>query len=653
MKLYIPFRYKLTAIFTMIIVALLYAIFNVVQSDIESKFRVLIEQQLTQAKGYVSQRMDDRYELLFNDATAIINDKLIRDIITDKTMSRLTRNDIVASEVLPKFTNLTVLAITDTEGILVAEQKQDSAVVNALISSEWYEYSLDGEAVAGYVLHDKTFYQGIAMPVFLGDEMIGIVMAGRPLLQQDISDIKQISHIDISVIDQRKRVISTVFSGLSEASVLLTEFDQWLTQVQAENFIADKTLQVNLGQERFLMRYTLDETVFVPPYIIVSSLDESVGFVNQIRQNMLALGSFGLFIAVAISFIFAVGVSTPIRRLSVATTQVAKENFAHRVDISSSDEFAKLGGSFNQMIAGLGEKQKIRSAFDKSVSKEVADHMLDQGVELGGTKQYATILFADIRGFTALSESLDEKSLINLLNDYFTQVNGCIIEQQGVIDKFIGDAVMALFGTPIANEQSAYCGLLAARQMLDTVVEFNQQSQATYGCEIKIGIGLNSGELIAGLVGAADRLNYTVLGNQVNVASRIEGLCKYYGAALILSESTVADIKDCAEQWQQPLAFRQLDCVQVKGSSRGLKVYQPFFTPSEDELGYIERYELALSYLFANQPTQAHQVLNELVVQWPEDVPTVNLFKSCQQYLAQPASYAEDYSSGVRILTEK
>jgi adenylate cyclase len=653
MKLFISFRYKLTAVFALIIVALLVAIFNVVQSDIETQFRVLIEEQLTQAKGYVSQRMDDRYELLYNDATAIASDKLIRDIITDQTLSSLTRNDIVSAEVLPKFTNLDVLAVTDSEGHLLAEQKQNSAVIDALISSEWYEFSLDGEAVAGFVYHQQNFYQGIALPVFLGEQMIGIVLAGRALNQQDISQIKQISHIDISVINDRQRVITTLFSGLSETQSLLAAFDDWLIGVEEQQFMVDKTLEIMLGNERFLLRYTVDETRFVPPYIIARSLDESVGFVVLIRQNMQALGSLGLFIAILVSFAFAVGVSSPIKRLSVATSEVADENFDYRVNISSNDEFALLGESFNQMITDLAEKQKIRSAFDKSVSKEVADHMLQQGAELGGSKKYATILFVDIRGFTSLSEALDEKSLINLLNEYFTQINDCIIAHQGVIDKFIGDAVMALFGIPIANEHSAYSGLLAARNMLDTLVEFNQHSALTYGCEINIGIGLNSGEVVAGMVGSADRLNYTVLGDQVNIASRIEGLCKQYEVMLILSESTVNDILDCKAQWKEPLYFRLLDCVQVKGRSGGSKIYQPFFAGDEALLDYIEAYQQALQKLFSSELDEAYQLFSDLADRWPQDMPTAKQLAACAVYLENPTIYARDYCDGVRILTEK
>ena len=142
---------------------------------------------------------------------------------------------------------------------------------------------------------------------------------------------------------------------------------------------------------------------------------------------------------------------------------MAEENFTHKVAISSRDEFAQLGDSFNQMISDLAEKQQIRSAFDKSVSKEVADHMLAQGAQLGGSKEFATVLFADIRGFTTLAESLDEKSQINLLNQYFSQVNVCIERRKGVIDKCIGAVVMRRKNPKDVSQQST-----RARKMMKT-----------------------------------------------------------------------------------------------------------------------------------------------------------------------------------------
>lgn len=650
MKVFIAFKYKLTSIIALIILLLLVAIFTVVQNEIEERFRLTIDGQLMQAKDYVSQRMDDRYDLLYNDATAVVNDKLIFDVINDLTLSELTRNDIVSEEVLPKFVHLDALLVTDSEGKLLAQQSERGDLTKQLINSEWFDYVKDGESVGGYVLVEGEFYQGLAQPVFLGEGMIGIVVAARALSQEDLVAIKQVSAIDIAVLDDFGRVASTQFSGISEANVLLGAFDQWLT---ARPLVSDGTVELTLGKERFMLQWVIDETAFVPPYIIARSLDESLLFVKNIRQTMIGLGSFGLIMAIMVAFGFAVSISSPIKRLSKATKEVADENFDHKVSISSRDEFAQLGDSFNQMISDLAEKQQIRSAFDKSVSKEVADHMLAQGARLGGSKEFATVLFADIRGFTSLAESLDEKSLINLLNQYFSQVNVCIESRKGVIDKFIGDAVMALFGTPLPCEQSAYSALMASKNMLETVEGFNEHCRMIYGCDIEIGIGLNSGHVVAGMVGSENRLNFTVLGDQVNIASRIEGLCKYYGVALIVSETCMQEAIRSESDWETAIVFRQLDCVQVKGKTTGLNIYQPFFAPDAEQRTNIEQFEQALLSLQLGNISQSMALLDSLIVEWPEDLPTVYLHQQVVEYMADRGSFDLHYRDGIRIATQK
>jgi adenylate cyclase len=244
--------------------------------------------------------------------------------------------------------------------------------------------------------------------------------------------------------------------------------------------------------------------------------------------------------------------------------EVLKGNLGQRLPVKREDEVGFLAHSFNEMVGGLEEREKIRDVMNKVVSPEVAHELLQHGVTLGGEEREASVLFADIRGFTTLSEKLPPPELIQLLNAYLSRMSRVIEEEKGVIDKYIGDEVMAIFGAPLASPDHAQRAVAAAVRMLKELQRFNaEEGQES---PLRIGIGIATGLVVAGNVGSPQRLNYTVLGDTVNVASRLQGLTKEYGVPLILSGATY-------EQVSSIFPCRPLGEVAVRGRQQATALY--------------------------------------------------------------------------------
>ena len=238
-------------------------------------------------------------------------------------------------------------------------------------------------------------------------------------------------------------------------------------------------------------------------------------------------------------------------------------------------------------LAGLGaslayrhfvterEKRELRKVFSKYVSPDVLEEILKrpEEVRLGGEEKEATIFFSDVRGFTTLSEKLTPTELTQFLNRYFTKMTTIALERKGVVDKYIGDAIMAFWGAPLQNPHHTLDAILASLDMIDALHEFNAESVREGGLSIDIGIGLNSGSVVAGNMGSDQRFDYTVMGDAVNLASRLEGQTKTYGVHILTSEFTLRLVsREKLEEYN--ILAREIDRVRVKGKTKPVVVYE-------------------------------------------------------------------------------
>ncbi len=259
---------------------------------------------------------------------------------------------------------------------------------------------------------------------------------------------------------------------------------------------------------------------------------ELVGY-KDFAFTFMLLG-LGLLLTLLLSRFF----QRPLKKLTGAAKRISLGDYECRTLICSNDELGVLGDAFNEMASSLKEKEFMRDTFGKLVTPQVRDYLLKGNVELGGQLLDVTVMFCDIRGFTSLSEAMKPGDVVALLNEYFTGLEKCISEHGGVINKYIGDAVMALFGAPLPCRTHARDAFAAACAMREELAGMNELFAGRGLPRLRFGIGLHSGPVLAGNIGAASRMEYTVIGDTVNTASRIEGLCKQYGRDLLISQST-------------------------------------------------------------------------------------------------------------------
>jgi adenylate cyclase len=273
-----------------------------------------------------------------------------------------------------------------------------------------------------------------------------------------------------------------------------------------------------------------------------------------------------------------------------------------------------LGMSYGFFVEARAKRQ-ISGLFGQYVPPELVDEMSDhpESFTMEGENREMTVLFADVRNFTSISEGLDPKALSKLMNDYMTPMTRAIQQHRGTIDKYIGDAIMAFWGAPLADPSHARHAVMAALEMQEILAALRPQFIARGWPEFRIGIGINSGMMSVGNMGSEFRMAYTVMGDAVNLGSRLEGLTKVYGVGILISEETKIMLPD--------IVFRELDKVRVKGKDIPVSIYEPLgpaerIAPSkQDEL---QQFQQAIAHYRAQEWDQAEACLHSLQQAAPE-----------------------------------
>lgn len=257
----------------------------------------------------------------------------------------------------------------------------------------------------------------------------------------------------------------------------------------------------------------------------------------ELRWDVGVLGVVSLLIALMAVLYISHGLSGPISEIVSGTHQIEHGNFDVRVPVRGDNELGKLAASFNEMAAGLALQEKYRSVLNAVADRSVAEKLITQSGTLGGELRHVTMLFCDIRGFTAITENMPPADVIDLLNEHMTALTDVAYEHGGIVDKFVGDLIMVLFGAPQSTGEDAVRAVQCALNMLRVRRELNEVSKHS----LEVGIGLATGSVVAGCMGSDQRLSYTVLGHRVNLASRLCSIAQ--AGEIIMDDETYADAK--------------------------------------------------------------------------------------------------------------
>ena len=281
----------------------------------------------------------------------------------------------------------------------------------------------------------------------------------------------------------------------------------------------------------------------------------------------LVVAGASLLLSIAMALFVARTLVQPLRRLQMAMRRVEKGELDVTAEVGSGDELGQLAMSFNHMVEGLRREAMVRDLFGQYVTPELAKAAIEHRDELNGQLVTCTVLFADIRNFTGIAEALPASRLIKILNEYFSRMSTIVVDEHGFVNKFGGDSLLAVFGTPLnPDADHAACGVHAALRMQTVLTEFNREQEESWLPQIMIGIGIATGDVVAGNVGSETRLEYTVIGDAVNVASRLQAMTKDLEVTILADGETARAAEEAA-------SFERVGEVSVRGKTRPVDVF--------------------------------------------------------------------------------
>ena len=351
---------------------------------------------------------------------------------------------------------------------------------------------------------------------------------------------------------------------------------------------------------------------------VASSLTRALERLRHL-QAIIAWVTVGVVVVAVVAFRYVSNlIARPVRQLVAGTRRVAKGEFDEPIVVNRSDELGELAASFNEMAVGLRQRDLVKSTFGKFVDPKVVEGFLADPSRLmpGGDKRVQSVLFSDLAGFTTFSERLDPDDLVALLNEHLGDAAEIVAEMRGIVDKFIGDATVAFWGLPITRaDEHAGLACVAALRIVRAIRRLDEQCARLGVPPLSVRVGVATGEVLVGIIGSANKYNYTVMGDTANLGSRLEGLNKTYGTNVLVSARTAAEAAHA-------VLTRRIDRVRVVGRAEPVEIHEVLAERGQENGVFSlrrEAYAQAMSRYERRMWAEAGAAFERMTREWPND----------------------------------
>jgi adenylate cyclase len=553
------FGTRLLLVFVAVVAAAQFATWFIVSRANRVQARTRIEEELGRAERILGRIISERNTLLRSSAAAAARDYALKPLLISDDAPTLAS----ALRGIQRTSGADVVTVLNLQGAVLGSTTALSPTGDfyRLLVGRADANESDQPTASGYGYLDNALNSFVIAPVRAPDIVAWLALGFR--IDQDlVNQLKQQTGVDLTFFDASGRVIASTLDAAHNQAFATATRGLTANLGVSEIPIGDDTALISLHR---IPAGRGNSTLI----LLHCSLEEKLAPSREAERWLLAvaLGSLGL--AAIASREFARRLTKPILGLVQHTRRIAEGNYAARLDSRRQDELGLLAASFDSMSAGLAERDRVRDLLDKNVSPEIAARLLRDGATLGGEEREVTVLFADLRGFTALSEQLPPRELIDLLNRHLDRMSAEVEREGGVIDKFIGDSIMALFGAPLAQADAAERAIAAARGMERALASLNLELAGENRGPLALGIGINTARVVAGNIGSHRRLNYSVVGDGVNIAARLQTETRRpeHRTNIIVSAATANALSAATRA-----SLRPLHRVAIKGRSETVEI---------------------------------------------------------------------------------